>query len=383
VPAPSPVPPTPAATEKARYEPVGVAQLPALADADLRAAWPALLHSCAVFRRAAAALREAWSAPCSAAEAARDANTQRAVLLRSFDFYRLLADNGGAGTERGRITGYYEPLLDGSRQRSAKFPVPLHRPPDDLLTIDLGALFPELKGQRVRGRIEKTDKGQRVVPYWSRGELNGGDRLRGSELLWVADPIEAFFLQVQGSGRVRLPDGSQVRLAYADTNGHPYRSIGRVLVERGELALEQASMQGIKAWARANPKRMQELLENNPSYVFFSERPVGDPGAGPLGAFNVPLTPGYSVAVDPRYLPLGAPVVLSTTHPGNGATLTRLVLAQDTGGAIKGPLRFDLFWGFGAEAGALAGRQNQEVSAWLLAPRGVTPQQLLEWATKP
>jgi membrane-bound lytic murein transglycosylase A len=254
--------------------------------------------------------------------------------------------------------------------------VPLHRPPADLLTIDLSSVHPELANLRLRGRLQQSDKGNRVVPYWSRAELTD-DRLRGAELLWVDDAIEAFFLQVQGSGRVRLPDGSTVRVGYADTNGHPYRSIGRLLIERGALTLEQASMQGITAWARANPQRVAELLNQNPSYVFFRELPLGDPNAGPVGALAVPLTAGYSVAVDPRFIPLGAPVVIGTEHPVTGTPLRRLVLAQDTGGAIRGPLRFDLFWGFGAEAAHPAGRQRHDVQAWLLVPRGVKPETLL------
>jgi membrane-bound lytic murein transglycosylase A len=182
---------------------------------------------------------------------------------------------------------------------------------------------------------------------------------------------------VQGSGRVRLRDGSMIRVGYADTNGHPYRSIGRVLVDRGELALDQASMQGIMAWARANPRRVAELLNENPSYVFFREVPLGDPQAGPVGALGVALTPGYSVAVDARFIPLGAPLLISSEHPVSGAALQRLMLAQDTGGAIRGPLRFDFFWGFGAEAAVPAGRQRHDVQAWLLVPRGVRPEKLV------
>jgi membrane-bound lytic murein transglycosylase A len=291
-------------------------------------------------------------------------------------------EDGGAqprllGAEpRGRVTGYYEPLLRGSRTRVAPYLVPLYRPPADLLTVELSSLVPELAGKRLRGRLQQTERGTRVVPYWSRAELTE-ERLRGAELLWVDDAVEAFFLQVQGSGRIRLADGSTVRVGYADSNGHPYRSIGRVLVERGEMAVEQASMQAIAAWARENPRRAADLLNQNPSYVFFRELPLGDPAAGPVGALGVPLTPGYSVAVDPRFIPLGAPLVLGTVHPVGGEPLQRLMLAQDTGGAIRGPLRFDFFWGFGAEAAAPAGRQRHDAQAWLLVPRGVRPEALL------
>lgn len=383
---PTPAPPTVKTLTQARFEKVAVDALPSITDADLAAAWPALLASCRSFERGKAR-REAWTAPCrdAAAVAATDTAAQRTVLAQRFDAYRVLGvtlEAGGAeprllATEtRGRITGYYEPLLRGSRTRAGPYRVPLHRPPADLLTIDLSSLYPELANHRVRGRLQQTDKGMRVVPYWSRAELTE-ERLRGSELVWVDDPVEAFFLQIQGSGRVRLPDGTMVRMAYADTNGHPYRSIGRVLIDRGEMTLEQASMQGISAWARANPQRAAELLSQNPSYVFFRELPLGDPNAGPVGAMGLPLTPGYSVAADPRFIPLGAPLLISTEHPVSGTPLNRLVLAQDTGGAIRGPLRFDLFWGFGNDAAGPAGRQRHDVQAWLLVPRGTPPEQLL------
>ena len=386
-PTPPPVPaPTVRTVTQARYEIVPPEALPQVADADLAAAWPALLASCRSLERSSAR-REAWGEPCrqAAAVPAGDAAARRAFLARQLDAYRVLSvtleEGGGeprlvASETRGRMTGYYEPLLNGSRTRGAPFVVPLHRPPADLLTVELASLYPELANQRVRARLQASDKGTRVVPYWSRAELTE-ERLRGTELVWVDDAIEAFFLQVQGSGRVRLRDGSMVRVGYADTNGHPYRSIGRVLVERGELALEQASMQGIVAWAQANPERVAALLNENPSYVFFRELPLGDPQAGPVGALGVPLTPGYSVAVDPRFIPLGAPLLISTAHPATGAPLRRLVLAQDTGGAIRGPLRFDFFWGFGAAAAAPAGRQRHDVQAWLLVPRGLRPEQLL------
>jgi len=390
-PAPPPAPtstptPTVKTLTQARYEKAAADALPQVSDADLAAAWPALLQSCRSFERSNAR-REAWAEPCRHALAvpAKDIAAQRAFLAQRLDAYRVLSvtlEDGSTeprllGTEtRGRITGYYEPLLNGSRSRAAPFVVPLHRPPADLLTIDLSSLYPELANLRLRGRLQPSDKGTRVVPYWPRAELNE-ERLRGTELVWVDDAIEAFFLQIQGSGRVRLRDGSMIRVGYADTNGHPYRSIGRLLIDRGELTLEQASMQGIAAWARANPKRAAELLNQNPSYVFFRELPLGDPNAGPVGALGVPLTPGYSVAVDPRFIPLGAPVLVETSHPASGAPLQRLMLAQDTGGAIRGPLRFDFFWGFGADAATPAGRQRHDVQAWLLVPRGVHPESLL------
>jgi len=396
-PTPAPPPPPPPPQIKtitvARYEPSSLAQAPQLNDADVIAAWPALLASCNAFDRTAAR-REKWSGACAAARMAgsSDPAALRAVLESQFSVYRILTETRDAAgtateprvldiTDRGRLTGYYEPELIGSRIRGEPFTVPLYRVPDDLLIVDLGTVYPELQGKRVRGRITESSSGKRVVPYWSRADIDGAQALRGQELLWVDDPIEAFFLQIQGSGRVRLSGktepGSVVRVGYADTNGQPYRSIGTWLIERGELTLENASMQGIKAWVRANPQRLRELLDQNPSYVFFRELPLGDPAAGPVGAFNVPLTTGVSVAADPQFTPLGAPLIVRSANPVDGGPLVRLVVAQDTGGAIRGPLRFDFFWGTGRSAGDIAGRQRDDVYAWLLVPKGLRPEELL------
>ena len=271
------------------------------------------------------------------------------------------------------MTGYYEPLLRGSRTPTAKFAQPVLGVPPDLLTIDLGDVLPELKNMRLRGRLV----GNRVVPYYSRAEITErklSNVYPDKVLLWVDDPVELFFLQIQGSGRVKLPDGSMVRLGYADQNGHPYKAIGRVLAERGDLPIEQASMQGIQAWARANPSRLAELLNTNPSYVFFREMPrPANTTDGPQGALGVPLTPGRSIAVDPRNVPLGAPVYLATTQPLSTKPLNRLVMAQDTGGAIRGAVRADFFWGFGADAGAQAGRMKQQGQMWVLLPTEMAP----------
>jgi membrane-bound lytic murein transglycosylase A len=395
-PSPAPAPPAPQikTVTLARYEPSSLAQVPELRDVDLASAWPALLASCSIFDRTPQR-REKWSTACMAARAAGtdDPTAMRAVLDAQFAVYRILAEtregNGATPearvldiTDRGRLTGYYEPELNGSRTRGDTFSVPLYGVPDDLLIIDLGTVYPELLGKRARGRVvESTGGGKRVVPYWSRADIDGASRLRGQELLWVDDPIEAFFLQIQGSGRVRLSTGAGgttvVRVGYADTNGQPYRSIGAWLIERGELTLEAASMQGIRSWVRANPQRLRELLDQNPSYVFFREQPLGDPSAGPIGALNVPLTAGVSVAADPQFTPLGAPLIVRSTHPVDGSPLNRLVVAQDMGGAIRGPLRFDFFWGTGKAAGEIAGRQRDDVSAWLLVPKGLRPEDLL------
>ena len=313
---------------------------------------------------------------CAAAAkiAAPDAVAARLFFERHFTPHRTAEADGNSS---GLVTGYYEPLLRGSRNRSSRYATPLYGPPDDLLTIDLTAINPELRNMRLRGRVE----GRRVVPYYSRAEIeNGAAPVAGKEIAWVEDPVEAFFLQIQGSGRVELESGERIRVGYADQNGHPYSAIGRWLVEQGEIKPGGASMQAIKAWAQANPSRLAELLNQNPSYVFFREMtlknglsPSTGADPGPLGAMGLPLTPGRSIAVDPRYTPLGAPVFLATTMPGTATPLARLVIAQDTGGAIRGVVRADFFWGFGAEAGSLAGRMRQQGRMWVLLPRGMVP----------
>ena len=274
----------------------------------------------------------------------------------------------GDGSTQGMMTGYYEPLLRASRVKRGAFQTPLYGAPDDLLTIDLGDLHPELKGQRVRGRLE----GKRVVPYASREDIASGKaKFTGKPLFFVEDPIEAFFLEVQGSGRLALDDGTAARVNYADQNGHPYRSIGRWLVEKGEMKLEQASMQSIKEWAQRNPLRLNELLNVNPSVVFYREIRITPENLndGPLGALGVPLTEGRSLAVDRNSVPLGAPVFLSTTYPLSNHPLNRLMVAQDVGGAIRGGVRGDYYWGSGAAAGAQAGRMRQQGQMWVLLPR--------------
>lgn len=272
----------------------------------------------------------------------------------------------GDGSDRGLVTGYYEPLLHGSRTRGKPYLYPVLGVPADLLTVDLGAAQPDVKNLRLRGRLQ----GNKVVPYYSRAEIAAREKEYADRtLLWVDDPVELFFLQVQGSGRVKLTDGSTTRLAYADQNGHVYQSIGRRLVDRGELTLEQATMPGIKHWARNHPNRVTELLNVNPSYVFFREQAArSNDSDGPTGALGVPLSAERSIAVDPRYVPLGAPVFLATRHPESAAPLRRLVLAQDTGSAIRGAVRADLFYGFGDAAGNQAGRMKQPGSMWVLQP---------------
>ena len=337
-------------------------ELPGWTEDDPGPTFAAFLAGCRSIERQAH-----WKPAC---DAARSRNGSAATELRAWfeEQFRPWALVNPDGSRQGLITGYYEPILKGSRQKSRGYSHPVFSPPEDMIVVELAELYPELKHLRLRGRLD----GRKLVPYYSRAEWGPQESKRSPEaLLWIDDPIDLFFMQIQGSGQVQLADGSRVRLNYADQNGHPYRSIGRWLIDKGELKLEQASMQGIKAWARANPGRVTEMLNANPSLVFFRELPVE--GSGPQGAMGLPLTPERSLAVDPRHVPLGAPIWLATTRPNSEQALTRLMLAQDTGGAIRGVVRADFYWGSGPEAGSQAGRMRQQGRMWVLLPRGYTP----------
>ena len=371
VPTPTPSRP-PTAAPRVAYTPAAWTALPGWSTDTVEAAWPAFRIGCRALL-ANVRTQAIWNGPCIAAESVdvTRAGAAREFFENHFSAYRI--SDAGDGTDTGLVTGYYEPLLAGSRTRTPPYLVPLFAPPDDLVTVDLAALYPELKDQRVRGRLD----GRRVVPYWPRADIaRGALPVTGKVLAYVVDPVEAFFLEIQGSGRIALTDGSVIRLGYADQNGHPYRSIGRVLIDRGELPLERASMQGIAAWGRANPDQLRALLDENPSYVFFRETAAPLAGSldaqidGPIGSLGVPLLAGRAIAVDTRAIPLGAPIFLATTMPLSNQPLQRLTLAQDTGGAIRGAVRADFFWGFGPEAGREAGRMRQQGGMWLLWPTG-------------
>ncbi|QDX82137.1 murein transglycosylase [Denitratisoma sp. DHT3] len=333
------------------------------APADLVASFDAFLASCNALAR-----QPLWKDTCGAARAAQQEPFDvRAWFEARFQPWVLVNPDG---SREGLVTGYYEPVVKGSRKRGKAYGIPVFAPPDDLITVDLAGLYPELKHMRLRGRIE----GRKLVPYYSRAEWGRQESRRAADaLLWVNDPLDFFFLQIQGSGQVQLSDGGRIRIGYADQNGHPYRSIGKWLIDRGELKAEQASMQGIRQWAENNPGRLQELLNANPSLVFFRELPVA--GNGPPGALGVALTPERSIAVDRRTTPLGAPVWLDTTQPLSETPLRRLMLAQDTGGAIRGPVRADFYWGSGLDAGAKAGRMKQKGRMWALLPKGYAPEE--------
>ncbi|SKB80267.1 membrane-bound lytic murein transglycosylase A [Sphingopyxis flava] len=291
-----------------------------------------------------------WAESCAAAESWPDRD---AGNFFSRYFGTVQVGNGAAF-----VTGYFEPEIAASRTKQPGYDVPIYRRPADLIDVDLGLFSQALQGKKIRGRVEDS----RFVPYYDRAEIERGAlEGRGLEIAWAADAAEFFFLQVQGSGRLRLPDGSIVRIGYDSQNGRDYVGIGKLLRDRGELQPGQASMQGILDYLRADPVRGAAVMNENPSWVFFRELT----GPGPLGALGVPVTGRVSLAADPKYVPLGAPVFLSLDR----AEPNGLWIAQDTGGAIKGANRFDSFWGAGEEARALAGGMSARGSALLLLPR--------------
>lgn len=326
--------------------------------------WPALTASCTKLKD-----RADWMPLCLAAASVANPSDRQAreFYQRWFTVHPLHAEGGNRD---GLITGYYEPLLRGSLQRTERYRYPVYGRPNDLLTVELSELFPELEGKRVRGRLE----GNTVVPYPTRAELDANpELLAGHEVAWVEDPIDLFFLHVQGSGRIELPDGSRLAVGYADQNGHAYRSIGRELADMGEIELDEVTLFSIRDWLRRHPERARAVLERNPSFVFFSLRNAEVDG--PRGSLNVPLVPERSIAVDPSIVPLGVPVWLDTTLPDSGEPYRRLVLAQDTGGAIKGHVRADLFWGRGERAERMAGRMKQPGRLYVLMPNSAPTDQ--------
>ena len=270
------------------------------------------------------------------------------------------------------MTGYYEPLLKINRTKTADHQIPILSPPDDLIIVDLASLYPSLKGMRLRGKLQ----GRKLIPYDDRSHIVQRKDLDKYAIGWSDDPVAVFFLQIQGSGRLETAEGNTIRVGYDDQNGHPYKAVGSWLVRKGYLKKHELSMQNIQKWARENPSRVNELLDQNPSFVFFKEREVVDPTEGPIGAQGLPLTPKASVAIDRKFVPMGVPLIVHASQSNPALDFTRPVVAQDTGGAIRGPLRFDFFWGFGEEAGRNAGKQKSDVSAWLLLPKGAVPEDI-------
>jgi membrane-bound lytic murein transglycosylase A len=304
-----------------------------------------------------------WGPVCAAAKDVPPADdaAARGFFQTRFQPYRVTQ----LGRATATVTGYFEPEVAGDTSQEGQYQTPLLGLPPDLVTFDLGRFDPSQKGVIAVGQL----RGQTILPYDDRFEIeNGGLDPTSLAIAWVADPVDAYFLQVEGSGRITLPDGSLMRVTYAGKNGRPYVPIGRVMVKEGLLAADNVTEQSIRAWLEAHPDRARAIMDQNPSYVFFRTAPELSDRQGPPGALGVSLTPGRSIAVDDRFLPLGAPVWLVTTDPGSHAALRRLTVAQDLGSAIIGPLRADLFFGAGKAAEAAAGAMDAAGQLYVLLP---------------
>jgi len=369
----------PAAEVRFSLKPASYEQLDGWSSASLPTAFAAFKISCgAITRRspvdamggnAAYGIVADWKEACDAALNSKEVteNTARAFFVRWFNPVQVLNGEDGVGL----FTGYYEPELQGSRKRTPEYNVPLYRRPSDLVEADLGQFRASLKGERVAGRVVNG----RLVPHAPRKEIvTAGLGSASSPLVYVNDGAGAFFLQIQGSGRIKLTSGDTIRAAYDGQNGHPYTAIGRILVDRGEVPKAELSMQRIRAWMDENPDQADALMNENASYVFFKELPVGDPSKGADGAQGVPLTASGSIAIDLKFHALGSPMWVEARAPGAtpeapDVTLRRLFVAQDTGGAIRGPVRGDVYWGAGQEAESIAGRMAHKGNMFVLLPK--------------
>ncbi len=364
--------PKPEPETAATYTPVAVASLPGWEQDNLAAALPAWRQSCDRIAalpddRAvgpAAGTAADWRAICTNLARVPAGDT---AALRGFLEARFVAlhVSGGAG-DGGLFTGYFEPIVDAARARSPEYNEPIFALPRDHVSVRLGNFDPSLDGKNIVGRVENG----RLVPYRKRGEIDQGALDESADVLfWARDPLDVFILQVQGSGIVAEPDGTRTRIGFAGHNGHNYGSVGRWLIERGELNAGRAGWEDIRSWLQANPELMRDTLAVNRRFIFFRELDSG----GPIGAAGVTLTAGRSLAVDPSYMPLNAPVWLDAEHPAGAARLQRLMLAQDTGNAIRGVVRGDFYWGTGRKALDMAGRMKSRGAYYILVPGSLVP----------
>lgn len=360
-----------------RLTPVSFSDLPGWAGNDPRGALAAFRRSCIALSKvpATSAMGGAgyagtvgdWQGACSSVPSG---NVGASAARSFFETWFAPTAISVGSSDQGLFTGYYEPELRASHTKTALYRTPIYGLPDDLVSVDLGSFKRALHGEEISGRVE----GHRLVPYATRAEIDANGLTHAPVLLYGDDPIAVFFLHIQGSGRVRLPDGSFLRLAFAGVNGRAYTPIGRTLIAQGALDRQSVSLQSIRAWLLAHPGAARGVMESDNSFVFFRETALGDPSLGSAGSEGVALTPGASLAVDSRLHTLGAPFFVAATSPDPNATkpdqpLNRLLIAQDTGGAIKGPVRGDVFWGFGASAEAIAGRMKSPGQLFVLLPK--------------
>ena len=307
-----------------------------------------------------------WQAPCHNLPSPQTASGAEAKAYFETWFTPYAVQSGSES--EGLFTGYYEASLVGSPVRTGQYQTPLRARPADLVMVNLGEFVPDLKGQRIAGRV----KDGQLKPYEDRKAIETGGLPKDMDMpiYWVDSAVDAFFLQVQGSGVVTLPDGSTQRVGYDGQNGHPYTAIGKELIARGALTKDNVSMQAIRDWLTANPKEAADVMRTNKSYVFFKKLD----GTGPVGGEGVVLTPEASIAVDRSIWPYGLPMYVDIEHPLDGAPqIRKLMVAQDTGGAIRGIIRGDFFWGYGAQAAAHAGLMKSPGKLWVLLPKNSTP----------
>ncbi len=367
----------PSAAPEFQLTPTTFDKLPGWQQDNLKTGLSAFLYSCqAQLRRnpnislgpeGYAGTLADWQPLCKAAKKLDPEDTQ--AIREFFQTQFVPVEVKSNGQIKGKFTGYYEAMVRGSLTQHDNYQVPVYTLPDDLITVNLGAFRTKLRGERIVGR----KKGSRLIPYHNRQAINDGElKGRGLEVMWVDNKVDRFFLEIQGSGRAVLDNGQVVRLLYAGKNGAPYVTIGKVMLNKGYLSRKNVSMQSIRDWLNTHPDQAQSILNTNPSFVFFKVSDKTDI----YGAENVPLTPGRSLAVDKRYIPLGLPLWLNTDIPslnnrGKPTTMQRLMISQDTGGMIKGAIRGDVFWGFGGQAEFLAGHMNHAGRYWVLLPKAV------------
>jgi membrane-bound lytic murein transglycosylase A len=359
--------------------PVAFADLPGWNESDPRAALSAFRRSCQAFAHPPVArslggtgyagAAADWEVVCAAIPSGFvAARTARNYFESGFTPVAVSAGDDADAL----FTGYYEPEIHVSRTRHGIYATPIYGLPDDLLSTDLGLFRSDLAGQHITGRIE----GHTFVPYFTRAEIDANGIDRAPVLFYADDPAAVFFLHIQGSGRARVEHAGFVRLAYAGQNGRPYTSIGHTLIAEGAIDRDQMSMQAIRAWLRANPGDARRAMESDASYIFFKETSLGDTSLGSPGSEGIALTPEASIAVDTKLHPLGAPFYVAATAPDADPSrpdqaFNRLLVAQDTGGAIKGAARADIFWGFGAAAESIAGRMKAKGHFFVLLPKPV------------
>ncbi len=368
------------------YTPVAADSLPGWREESIAEALPALRRSCGRLKQMApdrvigtgdiARPASAWHTACDAILAVNGGDAAlRAVLTDMFAAYRVAANNGDAPNEHGLFTGYYEADLRGSLEQGGNFQVPIYALPRDLVSVDVrdfiaGGNAPAGTPTNLVGRVVDGGRGLRMTPYYTRAEIDGASAITNAAdvLVWVDDPVQAHVLHIQGSGRVTLPDGSVMRIGFAGSNGRAFKGIGSILLEAGALRPGGASMIAVREWLQTHPDEAAKYMNLNTRYIFFRKLAPSETEDGPVGASNVSLTPGRSLAVDPRYIPLGAPLWLDTKDPDDIA-IQRLVVAQDTGAAITGAVRGDYFWGHGEDAFMKAARMKSTGGYVVFVPK--------------